>query len=147
MKTHLLTDVMSWLLVAFMLFLGLRGFIAPESAAVGFGFPLADPADGFYLHVKADRDLSIGLALAALVVLRQRRALAAVLATCLVMPLIDGTLVVLGGRHSLMYALCVHGSAAIFVATLLALLVRENSTADRATGGARSRSDRAAETG
>ena len=125
MKTRTFTNVLLWLLVAFMFLLAVRGFASPVSAAAGFGFPLADAADGFYLHVKGDRDLAIGLAIAALILLRERRALIPVIAACLVAPLIDGALVVASGHKSVLYALAVHGSALAFGVALLALLVRE----------------------
>jgi Domain of unknown function (DUF4267) len=127
MRIHTLTNVMTWLLAAFMLFLAARGFLAAESAAVGFGFPLADPADAFDLHVKADRDLSIGIVFVALLMSRQRRALMTVLAASLVMPLVDCALVLQSGRATVLYALSVHGSAFVYCAALLALMLRENA--------------------
>lgn len=125
------TNVLLWLLVGFMLFLAARGFATPVSAAAGFGFPLAEPADGFYLHVKADRDLAIGVALAALIVLRERRALVALVAACLVIPLIDGLLVATKGHEGILYALGVHGSALAYCIVLLVLLLRENAKSRR----------------
>jgi hypothetical protein len=127
MRNHTLSNVMVGLLAAFMVFLGIRGFVTPESAAIGFGFPLADPLDAFYLHVKADRDLSIGIALAALLAFRQRAALVSVLAASLVMPLADFVLVLRSGHATLLYALSVHGSAVLYCAVLLGLLVRETT--------------------
>jgi hypothetical protein len=144
MQTHKLTSIMTCALVAFMCLLAAFGFFAGESAATGFGFPLAQPADAFYLHVKGDRDLAIGLALAALLVTRQRRALAVVLGAFVLMPLIDATLLLASGHASLFYVLAVHGSAALYVAILALLLARENAH-DHPASRATSRVEHAAE--
>ncbi|NRF93900.1 DUF4267 domain-containing protein [Paenibacillus frigoriresistens] len=64
-----------------MLFLGVRGFIQPEAAIRGFGIPLHDTADSYLVHIKADRDLSIGIFLLALMVLRMRKALLVLMLT------------------------------------------------------------------
>jgi hypothetical protein len=109
-------------LAAFMLFLGVRGFLDPIGAAHGFGADLAAAADGFYLHVKADRDLAIGLLLVALLAYRRLTPLVLAVATLFVAPIIDGTLVALHGR--LGYALAVHGSAVAYGAITIAVLLR-----------------------
>lgn len=109
-------------LAAFMLFLGVRGFFDPISAAHGFGADLAAVVDGFYVHVKADRDLAIGLLLVALLVYRRITPLVIAVATLCVAPIIDATLVTLHGR--LGYALAVHGSAAAYGVITIAVLLR-----------------------
>ena len=109
-------------LAAFMLFLGVRGFLDPIGAAHGFGTDLAAAADAFYLHVKADRDLAIGLLLVALLAYRRITPLVIAVATLCVAPIIDGTLVSLHGR--LGYALAVHGSAVAYGALTIAVLLR-----------------------
>ncbi len=50
----------------FILLLAARGLFVPAAAARGFGIPIENPADLFYLHVKGDRDLSTALITAAL---------------------------------------------------------------------------------
>jgi hypothetical protein len=40
-------------LAAFMLFLGVRGLLAPLAAAHGFGFAVVDPRDAVWLRIKA----------------------------------------------------------------------------------------------
>lgn len=109
-------------LAAFMLFLGVKGFFDPVGAAHGFGTDLAAAADGFYLHVKADRDLAIGLMLVGLLAYRRITPLVITVATLCVAPVIDGTLVALHGR--LGYALAVHGSAVAYGAITVAVLLR-----------------------
>lgn len=108
----------------FLLFLAVRGFMAPAEAARGFGIAIADPADLFYLLVKADRDLASGAVIFALMALRERRALGAFVAVATVQPLCDMVLSLADARGHAGYALAVHGSAALYCAGLAALLLR-----------------------
>jgi hypothetical protein len=132
MQNRALTTALSWLLAAFMLFLGMRGLFTPISAATGFGFPLENAADAFYLQIKGDRDLGIGIAFVLLLLLKQRRAFTAVVAASTVMPLLDCAFVLAGGRVSSAYALSVHGSALVYGVLLIALLVRDDARASDA---------------
>ncbi len=108
----------------FLLFLALRGFVAPAEAARGFGIPVVDPADLFYLRVKADRDLSCAAALFVLMARRERRALGAFVGVATVQPLCDLVLSLADARGHAGYALAVHGSAALYCAVVAALLLR-----------------------
>ncbi|MBP1965692.1 DUF4267 domain-containing protein [Paenibacillus aceris] len=76
-----------------MLFLGVKGFIQPEAAIRDFGIPLHDVSDKYLVHIKADRDLFIGIFLLALMVLRMRKAMLVVMLTSILMPIIDALLV------------------------------------------------------
>ncbi|MZQ86467.1 DUF4267 domain-containing protein [Paenibacillus sp. 5J-6] len=77
-----------------MLFLGVKGFIVPEAAIRDFGIPLHDVSDKYLVHIKADRDLFIGIFLLALMVLRMRKATLVVMLTSIIMPIIDALLVI-----------------------------------------------------
>lgn len=112
------------ILAAFMLFLGVRGFFDPPGAAHGFGIDLAASADAFYLRVKADRDLAIGVLLVVLLVYRRVTPLALVVGALTPAPLADCTLSVLDPRGHAGYALAVHGSAVLYGIVTTALLVR-----------------------
>jgi hypothetical protein len=118
--------VMTAILALFMLFLALRGCFAPHAAAVGFGIPIENPADLFYLRVKGDRDLSTALALIGLMALRRPLPLAIFVAAAIVQPLFDCFLVLADSRGSAVQALSVHGSAVVYVAVLSLLLLREH---------------------
>jgi uncharacterized protein DUF4267 len=98
----------------FLLFLALRGFVAPAEAASGFGIPVVDSADLFYLRVKADRDLTSAAALLLLIALRERRALAAFVGVATVQPLCDLALSLTDARGHAGFALAVHGSGAVY---------------------------------
>ena len=119
--------VMSILLAVFLFVLALRGFLAPAAAAEGFGIAVTNPADLFYVHVKADRDLSSALAVSALLALGERRALAAFVGVATVQPVLDAALSIADPRGHLGYALAVHGSAAVYGVVLLLLLMRRRA--------------------
>lgn len=114
---------------AFLLFLAVRGVGAPADAASGFGIPIRDPADLFYLRVKADRDLASAVTLLALTALRDRRALGIFVAAATLQPLSDLLLVASDARGHVGYALAVHGSAALYCLVLAALLLRRRREA------------------
>lgn len=119
------------LLVAFMLWLAVFALLDPVGAAHGFGFDLRAPLDGFYLHVKADRDLAIGAAFLALLLHRRAMPLALFTGACTIAPIIDCLLVAGSGRPG--YALAVHGSAAIYGIVTTYLLVRRARPSIRAS--------------
>jgi len=119
--------VMAAILALFMLFLAFRGFFVPDGAAAAFGVPIADPGDLFYLRVKGDRDLSTALALVGLLALRRPLPLAIFVAAAIVQPLFDCFLVLSDSRGSVVQALSVHASAAVYVLVLSLLLFREHS--------------------
>jgi uncharacterized protein DUF4267 len=114
--------VMTALLGTFMAFLAIRGVVDPISAAHGYGVDLAAPADAFYLYVKADRDLAIAALLFGLLAYRRATPLIIVVGSLLLAPLGDAILVT--ARHSLGYALAVHGSAVAYGIALVAVLAR-----------------------
>ena len=120
-------------LAAFMLFLGVRGLIAPEAAAHGFGFALADPSDAVWLRVKGDRDLTSALAIGVFLALRWRRALGALLLASITSPLLDCVISLATPGHDTVLALSVHGSATVLVAVLGVVLVRTHASPTIAT--------------
>ncbi|MBA2938623.1 DUF4267 domain-containing protein [Paenibacillus sp. CGMCC 1.16610] len=92
-----LKSVSFWLVgvvTLLMLFLGAKGFMTPEAAIRDFGLPLHDVTDKYLVHIKADRDLFIGIFLLALMVLRMRKAMLVVMLTSIIMPVIDAILVI-----------------------------------------------------
>ncbi len=111
-------------LAAFMLFLGVRGLLAPEAAAHGFGFPVVDPADAVWLRIKGDRDLNAGLGIVVFLALRWRRALGALLLASIASPLLDCIISLSTPGHNTAFALSIHGGATALVAVLGAVLFR-----------------------
>jgi len=116
----------SLLLVLFLLFLAVNAFFQPIAAASGFGVPLVDALDAFYLLVKSDRDLGSALALSALLWLGHRRALGLAVAGLSIEPIMDACLVSADSRGSVTYALAIHGSAALYAVFLSWRLLRRS---------------------
>ncbi|MEI9949007.1 MAG: DUF4267 domain-containing protein [Pseudomonadota bacterium] len=114
-------------LAAFMLFLGVRGLLAPEAAAHGFGFPVVDPADAVWLRIKGDRDLNAGLGIVVFLALRWRRALGALLLASIASPLLDCIISLSTPGHNTAFALSIHGGATALVAVLGAVLFRRHA--------------------
>jgi hypothetical protein len=115
--------VLASALAAFMLFLGVRGLLAPLVAAKGFGLPLIDGADAHWLQIKAGRDLCAGLSLVALLALRQRRIMAVFLLANALVPLNDLLVSLSSPLHDTAYALAVHGGATTLMVVLAASLL------------------------
>jgi uncharacterized protein DUF4267 len=122
---------MTALLALFMLMLAIRGFLAPDAAAAGFGIKIVHPADLFYLRIKADRDLSTALALVGLMALRRPLPLAIFALAGTVQPLCDCLLSLADPRGNAVYALSVHGSAAVLCIGLALFLLREHARSSR----------------
>ena len=116
---------MSVLLILFLLWLAVVAFWNPVPGATGFGIPLLDPLDAFYMRVKGDRDLGSALAVAALLWLGDRRALGALVLALTVEPILDCFLVASDPRGQLSYALTIHGSAAVYGLLLSWRLLRK----------------------
>ena len=111
-------------LATFMLFLGVRGLLAPAAAAHGFGFGLVDPGDAVWLQIKGDRDVSIALGMGAFLALRWRRALGALLLSSIVAPLLDCIISLATPGHNTALAIGMHGGATALVAVLGVVLFR-----------------------
>jgi hypothetical protein len=127
------TAILTAVLCAFILFiLSLRTVIDPTGAATAYGMPLSSHGDIPWMYVKAGRDLGVGVALAALLFTRQRRAVAVFLIAATLMPLAD-FLIVITHTGRVMFALGVHGSAAIYTLVLGLVLLRRSPQGSIAT--------------
>jgi hypothetical protein len=110
-------------LAAFMLFLGVRGLVAPLVAAKGFGLPLDDIGDAVWLQIKGGRDLCAGLGLVAFLALRDKRVMAIFLLVNVLIPANDLLVSLSAPLHNTGYALAVHGGAATLMVVLAASLM------------------------
>jgi Domain of unknown function (DUF4267) len=115
-------------LAAFMLFLGIRGLLAPEVAAHGFGFAVVDPSDAVWLRIKGDRDLTAALGMGAFLALRWRRALGTLLLASIASPLLDCMISLATPGHNTALALSMHGGATVLVAVLGVVLYRDHAS-------------------
>jgi hypothetical protein len=123
--------VVASVLAVFMLFLGVRGLVAPPVAAKSFGLPLADGADALWLQIKGGRDLSAAVGLVTFLALRNTRMMAVFLLANLPSPLTDMLVSLSAPVHDTAYALEVHGGAATLMVVLaVSLLAGAGTRAD-----------------
>jgi hypothetical protein len=115
--------VLAGALAALMLFLGVRGLVAPLVAAKGFGLPLTDVGDAVWLQIKAGRDLCAGLSLVAFLALRNARMMAIFLLANALIPANDLRVSLSAPVHDTGYALAVHGGAAALMVIVAASLL------------------------
>ncbi|ADD40640.1 DUF4267 domain-containing protein [Stackebrandtia nassauensis] len=118
MTLRRIATVLTLLVAAFLIYMGIGFLIDPLGNAAGFGLPEASwpGADASaFLNVKGGRDIGIGLTVLALVFARQPKATGLALLAMAVMPVFDAGIVLSYGG-SLAAALGIHISAAVIVA-------------------------------
>lgn len=108
------------LLGLFMLFNTARALLDPAAFAVYMGLPLADPANGAFVHVYAIRAAFLGLFALALLWLGNTRALALFATVAIVMPVGDAILTAINGAPLAIVAR--HAATAILLAVTATLL-------------------------
>ncbi|WP_067500941.1 DUF4267 domain-containing protein [Actinoplanes sp. TFC3] len=107
--------------VGFVVWLGFRFLLAPQTAAAGYGVPAKVDGDRAYLLVKGERDLALGLVGAALLAFSTAHAVGWYMLACAIIPLGD-TLIVLRHGGSKATAFGIHFATAIVVLISAALL-------------------------
>ena len=123
--------LLAWALAAFMLFLAVRALFDPVGAAAGFGLPVSSADALAWVHIKADRDLGVGLIFVAVILGRSRRSFGAVALVSAVSPVVDALSVIDHGMRSVGYALSVHGSAVVYCLALGSWLLWRGESAPR----------------
>ncbi len=111
---------------ALMLVNAFRAFHDPAAFAAYLGLPLAAPRDAALIHVYALRALFIGIAVAGLLVMRQRLALGVVAAAAVIMPAGDAILTHQAGAA--MPTVLRHIGIAVFLAIAAIALARAAPT-------------------
>ena len=128
-QTYLTThSVLFWLtaLVAIaIIFIGTRFIVAPHSAARGFGVPAPETGSLTYLWTKGTRDIVSGLLLAGLLWVRVSFVgIAVFLFIASLIPIGDLLNVYANNRTRNVPALIMHGSTALYMCILAAILLR-----------------------
>lgn len=104
------------------IFIGVRFLFAPDTAARGFGIPLAANQDVAFLFVKGVRDIVSGLIFLALLWSGERRLIGALLLIAMLIPISDGAIVL----SSIGWGpvLAVHWGTALYMLLLSLALLR-----------------------
>lgn len=117
--------VLTLLLAAGIIFIGVRELIYPAVGAQGFGVPLIDPRDGDLLAVKAARDIASGVLVLALLGLGDRRSLAYAIGALSLIPIMDGLIVLRHAGWEFKPVIAIHWGTAVFMLVIIALLRKE----------------------
>jgi Domain of unknown function (DUF4267) len=120
-----LGSILAALLAVAIILMGSRYLLDPKPAAAGFGIPgeLGDTrAARAWLAVKAARDITIGIAIAALLIAGGHQQLAYLMLTAALIPIADGT-VVLRARGPKAIAYGVHWTTATLILVAAVLLI------------------------
>jgi hypothetical protein len=120
-----LPGVLTLLVAAGIIFIGIREFFYPAVGAQGFGVPLWDPHDGPLLAIKAARDVTTGILTLTFLALRDRKILAIALAVLTLIPILDGLVVFSHADWTFTPVLLIHWGTAAFMLVIVALLKRE----------------------
>lgn len=139
MKLKFFANALAALNAAFITYVGLTFLIDPLTTVTGFGLPQAYWPGGeaaAILNVKGDRDLVMGLVMAALLLARQHRALGWALLAMAVAPIMDAVIVLSYGG-SVAAAVGIHLTAAVTVVLAGVLQLRVAARGDRAAAGTR----------
>lgn len=116
MALRITANVLTVLTILFAFYLGVSFLFFPEASAAGVGFdawPTGEAAQ--FLNMKGVRDFVTGIIPLTFLVLRQRRALGWALLCIALVPVGDGTAILLNGG-SAAAAFGMHYTAAVFVA-------------------------------
>ncbi|MFD4354095.1 DUF4267 domain-containing protein [Nocardia sp. NPDC058518] len=108
-------------LIVFVLFIGARFLLTPESAADGFGVPAKPDGDAAYLTVKGLRDFTSGVIGLALIIFANADAVGWYMLAVALIPLGD-TLIVLRHGGTKATAFGIHFATAVVVLISAALL-------------------------
>lgn len=125
MARRITANVLTFIVALGIMYVGVSYLVAPAATAAGFGFsvwPNGTEAD--FLTVKGVRDVVTGIIPLALLALRQRLALGWVLLCEALIPLGDGTLILLhGGNPAAAFGIHYATAALVIVAGVLQIQV------------------------
>jgi hypothetical protein len=125
MARRITADVLTVLGVLFIFSFGLQFLFTPAEVAPTFGFahwPTGEAAD--FLSVKGVRDLGLGVSMAVLLAIRERRALGWFLLCTALIPIGDGSLILIhGGSAATAFSVHYATAAGVIVTGLLQLQV------------------------
>jgi hypothetical protein len=116
MARRIIADVLTVLGVLFVFSFGLQYLFTPGAVAPSMGFahwPTGEAAE--FLSVKGARDVACGIVIAVLLAIRERRALGWAMLCITLIPVLDGTLILVHGG-SAAAAFGIHYATAVFVA-------------------------------
>jgi hypothetical protein len=124
MKTGSLSGLLVVLVGLGIIFIGVREFFYPATAARQFGVPMLDPCDGDFLAIKAARDVASGIVVLTFFALRNRRFMAYAFGVLTLIPIFDGLIVLRHAGWTFAPSLLIHWGTAVVMLATVALLRR-----------------------
>jgi hypothetical protein len=103
--TTKISYTIAFLLGLGMIFLGVRFFIAPETATAGYGIRFNVQGDYSFHYVKGIRDIFSGLVICAFVLMNERRALGVTLLAGTIIPVADMLIVLSKSYNGVLQAM------------------------------------------
>lgn len=124
MKTYSPSGLLTILVAVGIIFIGIREFFYPGTAAHAFGVPLLEPGDSDLLAIKASRDVASGILAFTLLGLRKRKVLAYAMGVLTLIPIFDGLIVLRHAAWAFTAFTLVHWGTAAFMLVIVELLRR-----------------------
>jgi len=122
LKISSLPGILTIIIGAGIIFIGIREFLQPQIAAQGFGVPLQDPHDAPFLAIKAARDIATGIVALTFLAQRDRRFLASAIVALTLIPILDGLIVFSHAHWIFTPIILIHWGTAAVMLAIVALL-------------------------
>ena len=125
LKILSLPGILTIIIGAGIIFIGIREFFQPQIGAQGYGVPLQDPHDAPFLAIKAARDIATGILALTFLAQRDRRILASAIAALTLIPVLDGLIVFSHAQWIFTPIILIHWGTAAVMLAIVALLRRK----------------------
>jgi len=122
LKILSLPGILTIIIGAGIIFIGIREFLQPQIGAQGFGVPLQDPHDAPFLAIKAARDIATGIVALTFLAQRDRRFLASAIVALTLIPVLDGLIVFSHAHWIFTPIILIHWGTAAVMLAIVALL-------------------------
>ena len=122
LKILSLPGILTIIIGAGIIFIGIREFFQPQVGAQGFGVPLQNPNDAPFLAIKAARDITTGIVALAFLAQRNSRILATAIAALTLIPILDGLIVFNHAQWTFTPIILIHWGTAAVMLLIVALL-------------------------
>lgn len=113
-----------------LVFIGVRFFLSPNLAELGFGIHTPTSGDFSFHYIKGIRDMAVGLAILAMLITRTQRGLAILLLTVSIVPVTDFLIVLSTPGHltERLYAHLIAVVLGLILGTYYLLISRKSSS-------------------
>ena len=125
LKILSLPGILTIIIGAGIIFIGIREFLQPAIGAQGYGVPLQNPNDAPFLAIKAARDIATGIVALSVLAQRNPKTLATAMAALTLIPILDGLIVFSHAQWIFTPIILIHWGTAAVMLIIVALLRRK----------------------